>query len=112
MSEKLNFFIDTNVIAHYLIRLKIKDKANSQLTNRYNNAYQLMLKILSFNSENYKFITSSLSQAEIYYALFDERFCENMFNGGVPYSCWIKSKGKKCYNSADVLSIYDLICDK
>lgn len=88
------FFIDTNLIVHYLILSNLKGKARKKYRERYKGAFDFVSFVLKNKNEKIKFFTSSLSQAEIYFAILDEYRCEKMYFEGVPLSCWTSEKWK------------------
>lgn len=94
-----NFFLDTNVIIHYIIYeqlLKRKESIDKGTPShqRYEAMHKLVKKIIEFKDDTHMFFISLLVRAEFYYALFEEHKCREMYKGGIPLSSWQINKNK------------------
>lgn len=111
--ETIRSFIDTNVIVHWLILSKIKDrnKESKELWTRYDrikHSFEFMEQVITHKDKSQTFLTSDLALAEIYYGLYDEAKCSKMYKDGVPLSSWSNVKYSKKFpmTSDDINDIY------
>ena len=95
MGEMVKFFIDSNILANYIILKNItkakKINMMSAKYSRFKDSYDLVRKILSI-SNNRCFFNSLLSRTELYCAVLDEYKVRKLFLEGVPLGSWQRMK--------------------
>jgi len=93
----VKFFIDSNILAHFIILDSIvKTKKINMMSakySRFKDAYNLVKKILSIKNNNY-FFNSLLSRTELYCAVLDEYKIRKLFLEGVPLGTWQRMKNE------------------
>lgn len=92
MGSENIFFIDTQLIVHFIILSHLKGRKKERLKERYKNSFDFIKEVISNKKENLKFLTCSLSQSEIYFGLLDEYRCEKLYDCCVPLSSWRNEK--------------------
>lgn len=106
----MKFFIDTNILVHYLILSKANQRKSKKTLwrefKKIKPSYDFVKKALENKNKKIKFITSPLAFSEIFYAIYDEYICRRLFLDGTPFSSWVRVRYKYKLEPKDVDELY------
>lgn len=115
MANIQKWFIDTNVIVHWLMTQRIMEFAiqNFHLSqeffdtykNRYKDSFDFIEKVLGLSKHDHGFFVTELSLNEVFSGIRDEIRSIMMFVKGIPISRWAYTRETKEVSFPEELSI-------
>jgi len=115
MATIQKWFIDTNVIVHWLMTKRIMEFAIQKFRlsqgffdaykNRYKDSSDFIEKVLGQSKHSHEFLVTELSLNEVFSGIRDEIRSIMMFVKGIPISRWAYKRGTKEVSFPEELSI-------
>jgi predicted nucleic acid-binding protein len=101
-----HYIILSNIIKHHSVTEELWKKHK-----RYVASYEFINNLKNGKFKNYRCYTSPLALSELINAIYDEFFCQKMYEDGVPYSTWRHIRREKEITSDDIINIENSILD-